>query len=572
MSDINILINATNKASGPLKQVAGDVDDLGKRASNAAKGGLSALSNALGTALKVGAAAGVVGLGALGAAVIGTGVNFNNLKQQANIAFTTMLGDGKKAKVFLDELQAFAAKTPFEFPELLQASQRLLAMGFAAEDVTPTLTAIGDAVAALGGSGELVGRVTTALGQMQAKGKASAEEMGQLTEAGIPGWKFLAEAIGTDVAGAMEQVTKGAVDADTVISALVKGMNEDFGGMMEKQSQTFGGMLSTIKDTFTQVSGTVMGPLFDMLTEGLAGIVQWTSSPEFIRGVEDFASGLKSILEIGRLLVTGDFRGGIFGMFEDDEFIGNLFEVREAFIEFGNQIKGTFNTVQGTIITTMGWIRLAWEADWGEIRSIWTEFATDMPQLQAEFWREWKETFNLGSKQNVNDWEDTFGGLATFLTSWWRLTVTNWTLSLELLQGEFKLWGSVFQGDWEGAWEGFKQTVFAATDIVLNYVEFVFGPGFRDAFAGALNGIWDTLSAWWEQLKGFWNSTIGTIPGMGQLSGTINLVPSGAGSTTNNNNSSSSYTINQSFSGPYDPGAVHNESIRLLEELRRRGE
>jgi hypothetical protein len=47
---------------------------------------------------------------------------------QSKIAFTTMLGSGEKAGAFLRDLQAFAAATPFEFPELVTASKKMLAL------------------------------------------------------------------------------------------------------------------------------------------------------------------------------------------------------------------------------------------------------------------------------------------------------------------------------------------------------------------------------------------------------------------------------------------------------------
>src|SRR5581483_12011490 len=221
----------------------------------------------------------IAGIAAGGVAAIGTvaatkaGFGFNQMRQQAEIAFTTMLGDGRKARAFLDDLQQFAAKTPFEFSGLVESSQKLLAMGFAAKDVIPTMTAIGDAVAALGGDAGTLDRVTTALGQIQAKGKASAEEMLQLTEAGIPAWQFLADAIGTSVPEAMKLVSKGAVDAKTTVDAVTKGMEKRFGGMMEKQSHTFSGLWSTVKDTFDQISGAVMKPFFDLATKGLQAVV-----------------------------------------------------------------------------------------------------------------------------------------------------------------------------------------------------------------------------------------------------------------------------------------------------------
>lgn len=295
MPDIDILIAATNKASGPINQVDKDVAGLDATAKKASGGGLSQLGSFLGNGLKVATVAGGAALAALGGAVAATGTNFNNMRQQAQIAFGTMLGSGEKAKSFLDDLQQFAAASPFEFPELVTASQKLIAMGFAAEDVKPTLTAIGDAVAGLGGGGEMVNRVTVALGQMSAKGKASGEEMMQLVESGIPAWDLLASAIGTDVGTAMDMVSKGAVSADTAVNALVTGMEDRFGGLMEAQSHTFGGLLSTIQDTFTQVSGTVMEPLFNQMTAGLQAIVDWTSKPEFTGGIKNLSEWLGKV-------------------------------------------------------------------------------------------------------------------------------------------------------------------------------------------------------------------------------------------------------------------------------------
>jgi len=60
----------------------------------------------------------------------------------------------------------FAVKNSavFEFPSLIEASKRMLAYGFAAEEVLPTLRAVGDAAAALGAGSEGIDRITLALG------------------------------------------------------------------------------------------------------------------------------------------------------------------------------------------------------------------------------------------------------------------------------------------------------------------------------------------------------------------------------------------------------------------------
>ena len=172
--------------------------------------------------------------------------------ETTEISFTTMLGSEEAALSMMEELADFAAHTPFELSGLQTATRQLLAYGFTADDVIPMLTAVGDATAALGTGQAGIESVTRALGQMQTRGKVSAEEMLQLTEAGIPAWEYLAEAIGTDTAGAMEAVSSGAVDAQTGIDALTAGMERDFGGMMESQSKTVAGLMSNLSDAIQQ--------------------------------------------------------------------------------------------------------------------------------------------------------------------------------------------------------------------------------------------------------------------------------------------------------------------------------
>jgi tape measure domain-containing protein len=200
----------------------------------------------------------------------------------ARVAFTTLLGSAQAAQTHLDALKKFAASTPFEFPDLVQASKRLQALGFEAKQIIPTLTAVGNAAAGLSSGAEGINRITTALGQMQTAGKVTAQDMRQLTEAGIDGWKILAKTLNVDVAGAMALVEKRAVDSATAIPALLAGMNAKFGGMMEAQSKTLLGMWSNFQDqlTFTlQDIGDTLAPIAKtILTDGLMPLLEWAKS------------------------------------------------------------------------------------------------------------------------------------------------------------------------------------------------------------------------------------------------------------------------------------------------------
>ena|GEM_PF-1583787 len=198
--------------------------------------------------------------------IIGEAIDFNSTMEQAQIGFTTMLKSAEDAQAFLREMMNFAARTPFEFPDLLEASRRMMAYGFAANDVLPMLQAVGDATAALGLGAEGIDRIILALGQMRAKGKVTGEEMRQLTEAGIPAWEILAEAMGKSTAEVMKLASKGFIPAGEAIQALVEGLDKRFGGMMQRMENTWAGITSTLKDVWRMTVGSITVELFKGVT------------------------------------------------------------------------------------------------------------------------------------------------------------------------------------------------------------------------------------------------------------------------------------------------------------------
>lgn len=247
-----------------LIKIGANSSELRKELANTKKELETNLGSAAMTASNI-AVAGIAGiaasLGALGVKAVQAAGSF----QQTQAAMTNMLGSAERAQSLLSNLQSFAAKTPFEFNDVAAATQKFLAFGFTAEQVIPTLTAVGDAAAGVGLGKEGVDRVTLALGQMAAKAKVQSDEMLQLTEAGIPAWQMLADKIGVSVPQAMDMVSKGAVDAQTGLQALVGGMEEKFGGMMEQQSSTITGTWSNMMDGLSQTAIAVGQQISDAL-------------------------------------------------------------------------------------------------------------------------------------------------------------------------------------------------------------------------------------------------------------------------------------------------------------------
>lgn len=273
----------------------------------------------LGAVGKIGATA-FAAVGAAAAGAIGIGVKVASDTQQAQIGFETMLGSAEKARAFLGELQAFAAKTPFEFPELRDAASRLVAVGFETSKVIPLMTALGDATSGMGTGAQGIDQAVRALTQMQQKGKVTGEEMLQLAEAGIPAWDALATKLGVDVPKAQEMVTKGQVKVNDLMAAIAERAGPSFQrlqGMMEKQSQTLAGMVSTVKDTVMQQLGTLAQPIVQGLTRSLpqfTAALQSTlgqAGPQFASLVQRFMEVLTPL--VPKMLEVAGAMAGSFG-------------------------------------------------------------------------------------------------------------------------------------------------------------------------------------------------------------------------------------------------------------------
>lgn len=214
----------------------------------------------------------MVAVGAAMGGLVGVGVKFNADMEQANVAFTTLLGSAKASQKMLADLKKFSAETPFEFPGIEKSAKLMLAMGFNAQQIMPNLQSIGDAVAAIGGNQDTLNGVTMALGQMLTKGKVSAEEMNQLAERGIGGWEILSQKLGKSKAELMKMAEQGKLLADEALPQLLEGLGEKYAGAMEKQSKTFNGLMSTLKDLGRFFLGDVTKALFDKLKGSVEGL------------------------------------------------------------------------------------------------------------------------------------------------------------------------------------------------------------------------------------------------------------------------------------------------------------
>ena len=170
--------------------------------------------------------------------------------EQAKVALTTLTGSVSIATKQMQQLKQFSATTPFEFPELLSATRRMMAFGFQAKETIPTLKLLGNASFALGQGAEGVNNMILALGQMQMKGRVQSEEMTRQLGQYINAWKYLADYLKVDVPTAMKMTEKRMVDGATGVKAILLGLADDkrFENGMQKMSLTLLGLWSNFKD------------------------------------------------------------------------------------------------------------------------------------------------------------------------------------------------------------------------------------------------------------------------------------------------------------------------------------
>ncbi|MDE9364589.1 tape measure protein, partial [Luteipulveratus sp. YIM 133132] len=331
----------------------------------------SRFSSTVGRGAKFVGGAAVSGLAAIGGVGIATAAKMEN----AEIAFTTMLGSGAKAQKFLSDLSTFAAKTPFELPELQTAAQSLVSIGIDSSKVIPIMTTLGNVTSGMGTGAEGVKRATVAIQQMNAAGRISGEDLNQLRDAGIPVYELLAKATGKSAAEVANLAQKGKLgkkELGQLMTALESGKGlERFNGMMEKQSQSLSGLWSTLKDTFSVGAAQAIQPLVPLLKDGLAWAIGLVSAqmPRLQAGIADLvAKGpqleqrFTKIKDAARglydLIVNGDYSGRLreaFGWEEDSSQVDQILRLRDAVKGFFDQIRTDgAGTILSSLFTSLG--------------------------------------------------------------------------------------------------------------------------------------------------------------------------------------------------------------------------
>ncbi len=229
-------------------------------------------------------------LALLGAgAGLGTGIFFP-LKlagemEQAGIAMEFFTGSAEKGQKFLERLQAFAAKTPFEFPDVRQAAVGLMPLyknmygvDKAMDETIRTIRAFGDAAGFTGAGIQGMNLALLGFRQIGTMGKLQMEELRQVTENLLIPMDIVLKELGL-TGDALADLGKRGIPAKTAMEAIIRALEKNFAGGMEKLSKSLLGLVSTIKDTakltVTAFGAGMAGPVRRILLD-LVGMTDYT--------------------------------------------------------------------------------------------------------------------------------------------------------------------------------------------------------------------------------------------------------------------------------------------------------
>ena len=296
MANLSLVFKAVDEASASIKKIEGSLAGISKQVTatdtSLKKHSVSVLDMAKAIGVYNIAAAALSGAASMaGGAIVG----FNSKLEQAGIAFEVMTGSATTAQTHLEDLRQFAQSTPFEFPELLDASKKLQAFGIATSDVVPLMTTLGNITAGVGT--EKLPQLILAFGQVSAATRLTGNELRQFTEAGVPLLGELAKHYGKTAAEVQKMVTDGKVGADAVRAALdaMSAAGGRFENLMARQSRTFDGAISNIKDGLNFAISEGFKPLFRSMSEAAVAAADFLQSADFKSWAADAARFIAAV-------------------------------------------------------------------------------------------------------------------------------------------------------------------------------------------------------------------------------------------------------------------------------------
>lgn len=285
MFKISYIYDLVDNISPQLKKIQSNLEQVNNKVAQTAQS-MSNSFNRVGDTLKqtsqsvknIGStlAPASVAMGLIGAKAISSASNFETLGIQLEI----LTGSAEKGKQLFQELDKYSIESPFNLPDVVQASRTLLGSNIALKDVVATTKMLGDVSA---GSGADIKSLAVVYGQVAGMTKLQGQDAMQFVSNGIPIWALLQKATGKSIDQLRELASDGKISFEIVKKALTQATQES--GMYykatEKLSKSLGGLYSTLVDQVNKAFGELG-----------AEMVKAINLQQLITNISDFAGKL----------------------------------------------------------------------------------------------------------------------------------------------------------------------------------------------------------------------------------------------------------------------------------------
>lgn len=267
---VESIFKAVDRVTAPVSRMQQNVGRFTRsmsagltRANRAISRTLRGFRRLTGAALRYGA----VGVGAIAGAV-GLLVREFSKIENAEAAFTPLLGGAEKARRMVQALNETAASTPFQFETLASAANQLLpVMNGNIEETIRITRMMGDTA---GGNAQKLESITRGFTKAMLRGRVDMQSLNMIAEAGVPIFQDLADVMGMDVGEEFfKEISAGRVTTEQLTRAFeqMTGEGGKFFRGMEIASQTTTGMFSTLKDNISLTAAELGGVLAPTVKE-----------------------------------------------------------------------------------------------------------------------------------------------------------------------------------------------------------------------------------------------------------------------------------------------------------------
>lgn len=241
----------------------------------------------------------IQGLGMVFSNVFNQNIQFEKFTTQ----FKVILGSADAAKARIAELSEFARSTPFELPQVVQASLILEKFTKGALSTGDGLRMVGDVAA---GVGAPINELAMWFGRLYdgiQSGRPVGEAVMRLQELG---------AISGETRNKIEQMQQAGVEGSVIWAALTEDLGQ-YKGMMEELSKTGEGSISNIVDAIGILKRNLMGGLYDSAFKPAAQFLAgFLGDPKLQEGARNLGNAIGTGLAKG-VSAFGEAVGAVMG-------------------------------------------------------------------------------------------------------------------------------------------------------------------------------------------------------------------------------------------------------------------